>query len=208
MAFTIQPIPDIPLIQPGDNLAALLLEGIARAGIQPENGDIFVLAQKIVSKAEGRLVNLNEVTPSDRAVEYAGLVEKDARFIELVLQESREVLRVRQGTIIVEHRNGFICANAGIDHSNVKGPWGNPEDWVLLLPDDPDASARKIRQELECKDRKAIRSGHHQLAWQGLAAGYGWHRNRNSRGARAGGYAWKTRSIWLSFAGDFNRRRG
>jgi coenzyme F420-0:L-glutamate ligase/coenzyme F420-1:gamma-L-glutamate ligase len=76
-------------------------------------------------------------------------VEKDARLIELILRESREVLRVRPGTIIVEHRGGFICANAGIDHSNVHGPWGNPEDWVLLLPEDADVSAERLRKDLE-----------------------------------------------------------
>ena len=156
MTFSISPIRDIPLVQPGDNLAALLLDGAARGGLDVENGDIFVLAQKIVSKAEGRLVNLTEITPSGRAEEYARLVEKDARFIELVLRESKEVLRVRQGTIIVEHRHGFVCANAGIDHSNVRGPWGNPDDWVLLLPEDPDASAKKIREELECKAGKQL----------------------------------------------------
>src|SRR5690606_30183951 len=102
-----------------------------------------------VSKAEGRLVNLTEVTPSARALELAQEVGKDPRFLELVLRESSEVLRTRPGTIIVEHKKGFVCANAGIDHSNVSGPWGCPEDWVLLLPEDPDASAQRIRQELE-----------------------------------------------------------
>jgi coenzyme F420-0:L-glutamate ligase/coenzyme F420-1:gamma-L-glutamate ligase len=156
VTFSITPIRDIPLVKPGDNLAALLIGGAGRGDLAIEDGDIFVLAQKIVSKAEGRLVNLTEINPSERAVEYARLVEKDARFIELVLRESKEVLRVRQGTIIVEHRRGFVCANAGIDHSNVQGPWGNPDDWVLLLPDDPDASAQKIREELQCRSQKQV----------------------------------------------------
>ncbi len=137
------------MIQPGDPLADILFRALQQAGITLEDQDILVIAQKIVSKAEGRLVNLTEVTPSPQAVELAGRTEKDPRFVELVLRESSAVLRSRPGTIIVEHKKGFVCANAGIDHSNVKGPWGNPEDWVLLLPADPDASAERIRQEIE-----------------------------------------------------------
>jgi coenzyme F420-0:L-glutamate ligase/coenzyme F420-1:gamma-L-glutamate ligase len=156
LTFSIEPLRGIPLVQPGDDLATLVLEDVAHASLTVEDGDIFVFAQKIVSKAEGRLVNLNEVTPSDRAREYARIVEKDARFIELVLRESKDVLRVRQGTIIVEHRHGFVCANAGIDHSNVRGPWGSPDDWVLLLPENPDESARKIRESLQCKTGKRL----------------------------------------------------
>jgi len=110
------------------------------------------LAQKIVSKAEGRLYNLNDITPSQEAIELAALCHKDARFVELVLRESRSVLRVRPGTLIVEHRCGFICANAGIDHSNVLGAWGDTNDWVLLLPEDPDRSAFQIRVRLQEKN--------------------------------------------------------
>ncbi|NLG96823.1 MAG: coenzyme F420-0:L-glutamate ligase [Chloroflexi bacterium] len=149
MALTLCSIPNIPLIQPGDSLAGILLKALDAMPLKLEDGDILVIAQKIVSKAEGRLVNLTEVTPSARALELAQEVGKDPRFLELVLRESSEVLRTRPGTIIVEHKKGFVCANAGIDHSNVSGPWGCPEDWVLLLPEDPDASAQRIRQELE-----------------------------------------------------------
>lgn len=143
------PLPGLPLVKPGDDLPLLLLAGMESAGLRLQDGDILVLAQKIVSKAEGRLVNLTEVTPSEQAVTLAAQVEKDPRFIELVLRESREVLRTRPGTIIVEHHCGFVCANAGIDHSNVDGLYGNPEDWVLLLPEDPDASAERIRAALQ-----------------------------------------------------------
>jgi coenzyme F420-0:L-glutamate ligase/coenzyme F420-1:gamma-L-glutamate ligase len=108
-----------------------------------------VIAQKIVSKSEGRWVNLVSIQPSKRAIELAENIEKDPRLIELVLRESSQVLRTRIGTIIVEHRLGFVCANAGIDHSNVAGVGGTNEEWVLLLPENPDASAQKIRQELE-----------------------------------------------------------
>lgn len=146
--LSIHPIHHIPLIQPGDDLAGILLDSLQKNQLQLQEGDILVLAQKIVSKAENRLVNLTEVEPSPEAVELARKTEKDARMVELVLRESREVLRYRPGTLIVEHNLGFVCANAGIDHSNVRGSWGNAEDWVLLLPENPDRSAARIRQRL------------------------------------------------------------
>jgi coenzyme F420-0:L-glutamate ligase/coenzyme F420-1:gamma-L-glutamate ligase len=114
-----------------------------------QSGDILVLAQKIISKAEGRQVYLPDVTPSAAAYELAARSDKDPRLAELILQESRRIVRFRSGTVIVEHRLGFVCANAGIDHSNVAGQGGDPEDWVLLLPADPDASACRIRLSLE-----------------------------------------------------------
>ncbi len=137
------------MIRPGDDLAEIALQAVERAGTGLQDGDILVFAQKIVSKAEGRLVNLATVTPSPRAVELSASVEKDARVVELILQESSEVLRTRPGTIIVEHRLGFVCANAGIDHSNVAGEGSNQEEWVLLLPKDPDASAAELRRRFE-----------------------------------------------------------
>jgi len=149
MTLTLQPIPNIPLIQPGDDLAKVVLQALETSAIPLQSGDILVFAQKVISKAEGRLFNLTQVIPTPRAEELAKETDKDPRFIELVLRESREVLRVRPGTIITEHRCGFVCANAGIDHSNVSGPWGNEDDWVLLLPENPDASAEKLRLELQ-----------------------------------------------------------
>jgi coenzyme F420-0:L-glutamate ligase / coenzyme F420-1:gamma-L-glutamate ligase len=154
--LTLQPVLGIPLIQPGDNLAEIILLALKQTSIELADGDILVLAQKIVSKAEGRLVNLTQVQPSSRAVALAEQTEKDPRFIELVLEESNEVLRTRPGTIIVEHKKGFVCANAGIDHSNVSGLWGKPDDWVLLLPEDPDTSADKIRCGIEAAAGKKI----------------------------------------------------
>ncbi len=153
MTLTLTALPDIPLIHPGDDLVAILGKSLEKANLTLLDGDILVLAQKIISKAEGRLINLTQVTASPRAVALADLVQKDPRFVELVLQESSTVLRTRPGTLIVEHRRGFICANAGIDHSNVDGLWGNPEDWVLLLPEDADASAERIRRGL-CGSQK------------------------------------------------------
>jgi coenzyme F420-0:L-glutamate ligase / coenzyme F420-1:gamma-L-glutamate ligase len=146
--LTLTPLAGIPLVQPGDDLGQLLLDALSHAAITLQDGDILVVAHKIVSKSEGRLVNLETVTPSDRAVELAHQTAKDPRIVELVLQESHEVLRTRPGLIVVEHRLGFVCANAGVDHSNVCGKWGRPEDWFLLLPKDPDASARQLRGRL------------------------------------------------------------
>lgn len=133
------------MVQPGDDLAALLAAALNRAGLSLQAGDVVVLAQKIVSKAEGRLVRLETVTPSPRALELAGQVDKDPRLVQLILDESGEVLRARPGLLVVEHRLGFVSANAGIDHSNVGAP---DDDTVLLLPQDPDASAGRLRGQL------------------------------------------------------------
>lgn len=154
--LVITPLHGLPFVHPGDDLTVLLLASIESEGIQLQDGDILVLAQKIVSKAEGRLVNLNTVEISPEAEKLSAIVDKDPRFVELVLRESRSVLRTRPGTLVVEHQLGFICANAGIDHSNVQGQDGNPEDWVLLLPKDPDASAARIRQGLEAASNKHL----------------------------------------------------
>ncbi len=149
MTLTLTPLPAIPLIRPGDNLADILVRSLEKSGLALQNQDILVLAQKIVSKSENRLVNLSTIMPTQSALELASRSEKDARLCELILQESREVLRVRPGTIIVEHRLGFVCANAGIDHSNVAGETQGDEDWVLLLPEDPSRSAANIRCQIE-----------------------------------------------------------
>lgn len=132
-------------MQHGDDVGRLLLDALDRAGLALHDGDVIAVAQKIVSKAEGRLVDLAAVTPGERAVELAARTGKDPRLVELILRESAEVSRLRPGVIIVRHRLGFTSANAGIDRSNV-GPEG--EERVLLLPFDPDASARRIRDML------------------------------------------------------------
>jgi coenzyme F420-0:L-glutamate ligase/coenzyme F420-1:gamma-L-glutamate ligase len=149
MTLTFTPIPQMPLVCPGDNLVDLLLVSMQTARITLDDGDILVVSQKIVSKAEGRLVNLATITPNKEAVELAKRSEKDPRLVEVILRESKEVLRVRPGTIIVEHRLGFVCASAGVDHSNVRGNDGDPENWVLLLPEDPDRSALEIRRRIK-----------------------------------------------------------
>jgi len=156
MPLTLTPLFDFPLIHEGDNLGDIINKSLQISNLVLEDNDIFVLAQKIVSKAEGRTINLSTIKPSERATQIALQTEKDARLVELILQESREILRIRPGTIIVEHNLGFICANAGIDHSNVGSVNSPTEEIVLLLPKDPDHSAKDIREYLETKSGKRI----------------------------------------------------
>lgn len=137
-----------PMVGEGDDLPGLILDCLAGADIALQSGDVLVLAQKVVSKAEGRSVALSSVTPSPHAIELAGQCAKDPRLVELILSEADEVMRVRPGVIIVRHRLGLVLANAGIDRSNVASAGGDDEDRVLLLPVDPDASCRAIRAEL------------------------------------------------------------
>ncbi len=186
--LTLTPLPNIPLIEKGDNLAEIILKNSSDI----QDGDIFVLAQKIVSKTEGRLVNLADVEPSARALELATATQKDARVVELILQESNEIIRTRPGLIVVEHKNGFICANAGIDHSNVNPPlpyrasppeggrispfpprekarMGADDEYVLLLPKNPDLSAQTLRYALQAKTGKKLGTliiDSHGRAWR------------------------------------------
>lgn len=137
-------IEGLPLVRPGDDLAALILDALAGMGERLVDGDVLVIAQKIVSKAEGRIVDLNTVTPSARAIELGKAVDKDPRQVEVILSESTEVVKHRPGVLIVAHRLGYVMANAGVDHSNVGSAEG--EDNVLLLPRDPDASCAELRE--------------------------------------------------------------
>jgi coenzyme F420-0:L-glutamate ligase/coenzyme F420-1:gamma-L-glutamate ligase len=136
-------VPGIPEVVEGDDVAALITRALRNAGIEVVDGDVFVVAQKIVSKAEGRIVKLDSVEPSARAQEWASAYDKDARVVEVVLRESKRIVRMERGVLIAETEHGFVCANAGVDTSNVA------EGTVTLLPKDPDASARQIRSELE-----------------------------------------------------------
>ncbi|MDB5607156.1 MAG: Coenzyme gamma-glutamyl ligase [Bradyrhizobium sp.] len=142
----LRPLRDIPLIEPGDNLAEIILASVEKADWDLQNGDVLVMAQKIVSKAENRTVDLATVIPSPRAIELATEVQKDARLVELILSESENVVRRGPGVLIVEHKLGFVMANAGIDRSNVNG-----EDHALLLPVDPDRSATVIRRAIAAR---------------------------------------------------------
>jgi coenzyme F420-0:L-glutamate ligase/coenzyme F420-1:gamma-L-glutamate ligase len=141
-------LPGLPLVQPGDDLATMILEGLERASVALQNGDVLVVGQKVVSKAEARLINLDDVTPSAEALLLAEETEKDPRLVEVILRESNQVVRKRVDVIIVEHKLGFICANAGVDRSNIRGVGERPGEWVSMLPEDPDASAQRIRQRI------------------------------------------------------------
>jgi coenzyme F420-0:L-glutamate ligase/coenzyme F420-1:gamma-L-glutamate ligase len=160
------PIARLPMVRPGDSVADLIADRVDAVG-GLEGGDVLVIAQKIVSKAEGRLVRLDDVQPSERALQLAEQTEKDARLVELILRESNEVLRARPGLLIVEDRRGFVCANAGIDRSNIEQTGAGEE--VALLPLDPDASARAIRARIA--ERTGVSAGviindSHGRAWR------------------------------------------
>jgi coenzyme F420-0:L-glutamate ligase/coenzyme F420-1:gamma-L-glutamate ligase len=139
---------DVPLIRPGDDLAAVVIDAIGRNRLRPVDKDIIVIAQKIVSKAEGRYVDLGRVEPSGRACELAAAVDKDPRLVEVILSESRDIVRAAPGVLIVEHRLGFVMANAGIDRSNLPAAT-EPGEPVLLLPENPDASCDMLKARLE-----------------------------------------------------------
>ena len=137
---------DFPQVASGDDVAALSAAALARGGLQLRSGDVLVFAQKVISKAEGRRVDLATVAPGAKALELAHTVQKDPRLVELVLRESRRVVRAAKDVLIVEHRLGLIMANAGIDQSNVADPGSG--EFALLLPEDPDASAVRLRERL------------------------------------------------------------
>jgi len=140
MRLEIIAVAALPEIRPGDDLASLIREACV---ITPD--DVLAVAQKIVSKAEGALVDLREIQPSELARSWADEWSKDPRLIELILAQSRRIVKMDRGVIIAETRHGFVCANAGVDQSNVEG-----EEFATVLPDDPDASARRLRAALNC----------------------------------------------------------
>ncbi len=142
----------LPEIVPGQSLSDVIANGVAAAQIAVGHHDVFVLAQKIVSKSEGRFVPLAGVTPSKRALEMAAQCRKDPRLVEIVLGESSEVLRLAPDVLIVRHKRGFVMANAGVDQSNVPGGG----ERVLLLPEDPDRSARELRAALEARFKRRL----------------------------------------------------
>lgn len=137
------PITGIPRIRPGDDLASLIAEAAQACGVSLEVDDIVVVAQKVISKAEGALVDLREVEPGPEAERVAAATGKDPRLVEVILGQATRIVRVAKGVLIVETQHGLVCANGGIDHSNVEG-----DEVVTLLPVDPDASARHIRDGL------------------------------------------------------------
>ena len=133
----------LPEVKPGDDLAALIADALRREGLELRSGDVLVLAQKVVSKAEGRVVRLSDVKPSGLARSWARTIRADPRFVEVVLRESRRVIRMTERALIVETRHGFICANAGVDRSNVRSAGS-----VTCLPLEPDRSARRLAERL------------------------------------------------------------
>lgn len=141
------PLAGFPLVEPGDDLAALIVRSLGDNGLALRPDDVVVIAQKVVSKAENRYVKLADVEAGADAMELAARADKDPRLVQLILQESNEVLRVRPGVIVVEHRNGYVLANAGIDKSNISRDTDDPR--VLLLPVDADASAGLLRDALQ-----------------------------------------------------------
>jgi coenzyme F420-0:L-glutamate ligase/coenzyme F420-1:gamma-L-glutamate ligase len=136
-------LPGIPIVTPGMDLAALIQQAATAASLPLQAGDILVVTQKVVSKAEGHLIVLQDITPSPLAQNFAQQWGKDPRHVEVVLQQSRRIVKMDRGVLITETHHGFICANAGVDQSNIEG-----EEVVAVLPPDPDASARAIRQAL------------------------------------------------------------
>mgnify|MGYP003605461587 CR=1 FL=1 len=169
--IVITALPGIPLIHPGDDLAALILESLARAGLALRDGDVLVVAQKIVSKAEGRLVHWRSLAPSPQAVALASVTGKPAGHVQAILSDSNEVVRVRQGVLITEQRAGWVCANAGVDHSNVDGA---SDDCLTLLPEDADRSARDLRDRLHASTGARVAviiNDTHGRAWRNGAVG-------------------------------------
>lgn len=144
--LTLFSLQGIPLIKAGDDLAQLIADSLRATGLTLMTGDVLVVTSKIVSKAEGRRLDLRTITPSARAIEIAQKTDKDPRVVEVALSETASISRMSKGVFLTRHKLGFVSANAGIDHSNV-GPDG--DDWVLLLPVDPDGTARRIRDSLQ-----------------------------------------------------------
>ena len=142
-ALRLTALAGLPEIRPGDDLARLIAEAARREGVAPSQGTVLVAAQKIISKAEGSIVDLRTITPSPRALSFAEEYDKDPRLVEVVLGQSKRIVRMERGVIIAETRHGFICANAAVDRSNVPG-----DDHATLLPADPDRSAAILREGL------------------------------------------------------------
>jgi coenzyme F420-0:L-glutamate ligase/coenzyme F420-1:gamma-L-glutamate ligase len=142
-SLTLTAIEGIPLVKKGDNLAGLIASALDKKSLKLERGDIVVVCQKIISKAEGRLVDLNDVKPSQLAINFANRYEKDPRAVEVVLRQTSRIVRMDRGVLIVETGPGWVCANAGVDESNSMA-----DNLAILLPEDPDRSASAIRSEL------------------------------------------------------------
>ncbi|HLK34326.1 MAG TPA: coenzyme F420-0:L-glutamate ligase [Terriglobales bacterium] len=145
------PVPGIGELRAGDDVCALLLQALSRAGLTLANGDVLVVKHKIISKAEGRVVSLEAVRPSRHAAEWAARYKLDARVVELALRESERIVRQEKGVLITQTRHGLVCANSGVDLSNVDGGHS-----AVLLPEDPDRSAASLRRQIEKRLRLSL----------------------------------------------------
>jgi coenzyme F420-0:L-glutamate ligase/coenzyme F420-1:gamma-L-glutamate ligase len=166
-------LPEFPLVEPGDDLAALIQASLARGSLFLEDGDLLVIAQKVVSKAEDRYVYLNRVEVGDRAKQLALEVDKDPRLVQVILDQSNVVVAHRQGVLIVEHQLGYVHANAGIDQSNITSDEKNPR--ILLLPENPDASADELVRKLKTspdQQLSVIINDSAGRAWRNGSAGF------------------------------------
>ena len=166
-------LPEFPLVEPGDDLAALIQTSLARGSLFLEDGDLLVIAQKVVSKAEDRYVYLNRVEVGDRAEQLALEVDKDPRLVQVILDQSNVVVAHRQGVLIVEHQLGYVHANAGIDQSNITSDEKNPR--ILLLPENPDASADGLVRKLKTspdQQLSVIINDSAGRAWRNGSAGF------------------------------------
>lgn len=162
--LNITPLKYFPQINIGDDLKEIIAEVVLKNQIEIKDGDILVVTQKIVSKAEGQYISLKEIEPSLTALELADETGKDPRLVQVILNESNEIVRKRPGVIIAEHRLGFICANAGVDRSNL--PFATEEEVVLCLPKDPDKSAREIAQQFIDRNIGVLIIDSHGRAWR------------------------------------------
>jgi len=144
MNLTYFGVENIPMVSPGDDILELILRGLESMSDRLQADDVIVIAQKIISKSEDRYVDLNDVVPSPEALDLGKQIDKDPRKVQLILDESREIVRTRPGVMIVEHKLGFVQASAGIDQSNITNANGDDDDLCLLLPENPDDSARQI----------------------------------------------------------------
>ena len=201
----VRAIEGVPRVRPGDDLGALLGDAIDRSGESLRDGDVVVVAQKIVSKAEGRTVRLADVVPSRRAVELGARVDKDPRAVEIILGEAAEVLRAVPGVLIVETRHGIILANAGADMSNIEHD--EEDDHLLLLPEDPDASADRLRAALTARVDSVAASPETSGAAAGDRSGTGETAGASPTGGRAKigvivadsvGRAWREGTVGLA----------
>jgi len=164
---------DIPSVEPGDNICALIMQSLHSSSIELQDNDVLVVAQKVISKAENRYTYLNSITPDKNTSKIADEVNKDPRVVQAILDESNEILRQRPGVIIVEHKLGYIHANAGIDQSNIESNLHNPR--VLLLPEDSDLSAKRIREQFKTQigvDIAVIINDSAGRAWRNGSIGF------------------------------------